>query len=259
MARRKHAIRITAALALGVFTTIALAWSLACMDIPDQGIEAAQRIFPERGPLTYDPMNGPPNGIRVTMYRASGRISVSASANGPDRPFVLGFPAEFFTPAKVPPDQLVPWTARSLALPWLDHADPRPWPRGGDTDWRETEASGWPLLALASVHERTASFTRERSWGIPLPGKNTRKLGNGLFGPGSPRVLPLRPLWTGLCLDTLLYALAWLALLLIPPTLRTRSRRRRNRCTHCNYDRTGLAPSAVCPECGTPSNMQPHP
>jgi hypothetical protein len=39
-------------------------------------------------------------------------------------------------------------------------------------------------------------------------------------------------------------------LLLMCPDLRGLYRRRRGRCTKCNYDRHGLNPAAACPECG---------
>ncbi len=62
--------------------------------------------------------------------------------------------------------------------------------------------------------------------------------------------LPVIPLWPGFAVNTLFYAaLAW-GLWQVPLALRRRSRRRKGLCTHCAYDRTGIATDAPCPECG---------
>jgi len=52
---------------------------------------------------------------------------------------------------------------------------------------------------------------------------------------------------------------AWMLLALVAPLpafvwrrdALARRRSEKDLCPHCQYDRTGLAPSAVCPECGT--------
>ncbi len=65
---------------------------------------------------------------------------------------------------------------------------------------------------------------------------------------------PRKPLWTGLILNTLLYAAA--AYLLIPAfafrQTRNHFRSKRNVCLRCAYPRTDLpSPDTICPECGT--------
>jgi len=62
--------------------------------------------------------------------------------------------------------------------------------------------------------------------------------------------LPLAPLWPGFALNTIFYAaIAW-GLWQVPLAIRRRRRRARGLCTRCGYDRAGLSPDALCPECG---------
>ena len=50
------------------------------------------------------------------------------------------------------------------------------------------------------------------------------------------------PMWTPLLLVSSITALLW---------ARDRRAHRPGSCSHCGYDRRGLAPTAACPECGT--------
>ena len=62
--------------------------------------------------------------------------------------------------------------------------------------------------------------------------------------------LPIRPIWTGLISDTIIYSAVWWLLLSIPFALRSVLRRKRGLCLKCAYDLQG-AEHEVCPECGT--------
>ena len=145
-----------------------------------------------------------------------------------------------------PPDELVPAWSRNIAVPWLNG---QPWPRGNDVEWREVEGSGWPLIALSSERRRAANFTQEQRWGLVVPGKGRRHIGQ-FFGAPTPRVLPLRPVWPGFIVNTLAYATVWLVLLMIPGAIRGRRRTRKGLCRHCGYDLSATPSTNPCPECG---------
>ena len=53
------------------------------------------------------------------------------------------------------------------------------------------------------------------------------------------------PLWIPVVVVVMLTAFAWW------PDVRSAGRTRHGRCARCGYARSGLAPGAVCPECGT--------
>jgi hypothetical protein len=62
-------------------------------------------------------------------------------------------------------------------------------------------------------------------------------------------VLPLRPIWKGLLVDSAIFAGAWY-IALHAGSVRRYLRLRGNRCPLCNYNLSGLPPSSPCPECG---------
>lgn len=61
------------------------------------------------------------------------------------------------------------------------------------------------------------------------------------------RVLPLRPIWPGFLINTLLYGTSLWMVCTGPFAVRRAIRRRRGRCAHCGYP---VGTSPVCTECG---------
>jgi hypothetical protein len=131
----------------------------------------------------------------------------------------------------------------------------------GDPFWLGLESSfrtGYPWLALASVSHGQFSMPiggRPQIANLPVP-----VWGAGLrppefmrrLGIHPERMVPLLPLWPGFVGNTLIYALAVLAvydLALVARGLRRWRRRRRGLCPACGYP-VGVSP--VCTECGAP-------
>lgn len=76
---------------------------------------------------------------------------------------------------------------------------------------------------------------------------------------GNAALLPMRPMAFGLLGNTLLYAVAWLPVLLLgalPGAWRRRRRLARNRCLACAHALDGLPEGAPCPECGRDRAMR---
>ncbi|MEM7229289.1 MAG: hypothetical protein AAF432_10805, partial [Planctomycetota bacterium] len=62
-----------------------------------------------------------------------------------------------------------------------------------------------------------------------------------------PRVLPTTPIWSGIIINSLFYAVVAFIIVRTPFWIRHLIRARRNRCTQCGYPR---GESSVCSECG---------
>lgn len=130
-----------------------------------------------------------------------------------------------------------------------------PWPSWGRTASLGAErqsmdgwAHGWPFVCM--WHEQTWLWTLSGSVRLTIHGG--RQWTSTLPATSTIRVLPLRPIWTPLCLNTALYAAAWSLLPLTTSTLIKTRRRRRGACTNCGYTLHGLTTTPVCPECGAP-------
>jgi hypothetical protein len=109
--------------------------------------------------------------------------------------------------------------------------------------WR---ADGWPLPAF-SAEARWRPRGEDYVWpviGGVLMGSKNVGVDDGV------RILPLRPIWSGIVVDTVFFAAVWWALLSLP-RVRPALRRRQGRCARCGY---ALHPSQErCSECGEAS------
>jgi hypothetical protein len=124
------------------------------------------------------------------------------------------------------------------------------------------EQSGWPMYCLsggrrvidipsdeadapaATAQKQSASaMTESRSrFAVPVqPGQSARG------DPWAFRMLPMKPLWLGFCVNTLAFAGVIYILLAIPAAVSRRRRIKRGLCPNCAYP---IGDSDVCTECG---------
>lgn len=227
---RTRAKRIALFLGLGSLSAVLVSWALSL------------GLWPSMEPLRIA-STATESGVRVNILRRDsfGVLSLSAItfADG------VVIPQDLRTSLE---EALPSWAQHEL-LGWA-HADPLPL-RGPEAS-RFMLVSGWPFPCMWT------SFIEQ-----PLSGYCWYKARNGIvLGPAPPtpdfhasfspreRVLPTRVVWPAFIGCSLFWAAVWASLVLAPPTLRRTIRRRRGRCAACGYDRTSLATTARCPECG---------
>jgi hypothetical protein len=119
-------------------------------------------------------------------------------------------------------------------------------------EYRSVVGSGWPFRSLGCetwclIRTPEAETLVDVSGFLETPLPPWRNFPVLLWGPAFPRVLPLRPIWPGFILNTLLYVGALWLILFGPSTIRRFVRRRHGQCPNCGYHVRG---SAVCSECG---------
>jgi hypothetical protein len=113
--------------------------------------------------------------------------------------------------------------------------------------WWCVEARGFPFAALWCAFESPLGGGRAVAHGGILAPDTLRR--TGVPAVSSIVVLPLRPIWAGLLVNSVIYATLWWAVM-TTPSVRRLSRLRRHHCLACNYNLAGLAPGSPCPECG---------
>ncbi len=69
-----------------------------------------------------------------------------------------------------------------------------------------------------------------------------------------PRPVPLRPVWLGFALNTVVYSAVLCVIVRAPAVLRRFIRRKRGLCPACAYP---MGDSTICTECGKPLRMRP--
>ena len=132
---------------------------------------------------------------------------------------------------------------------WGEFAGDDPLP--AQTDLGCDVGYGWPFVAawyqVRGQSRGNLALTEKLRHGHRFSGIPTAR------GDLRCRIIPLRPVWSGLAANTGIFAGAWLLAILIPTAVRRAMRRRRGRCYHCGYDLRATPPGSPCPECGRPN------
>ncbi len=234
MSRHRLIPRILLCLALGLIITVAIAWTSAWFPFSaDARFKITQNATFIAGSLIYE---------RCHQVTGDGE-TWSILCTSTDSPV---------------------WWADAIArirAPWWWPIDPaRLAGTASNAHVAQTmDARGWPVRALRCAWRGTrGSIAGPSIGGIDLPPPPDGKAPTL----ATIRALPCRPIWRGLAADTLLFALAWSALLFVPPAIRTHLRIRRGLCPHCAYNLADLQPDSLCPECGharAPKSTKPGP
>ncbi len=216
-------IIMAALIALGLGTTVAVAWSAAAfghpyLDRPAAGVGAVRETPTSEWHVgRYEH----PFGVAWSSIRHRRAPSFSSDDRRPEDLIRM----------------LAPWTG--LESPRDGYAN-----RGVRQEVRVVEAYGWPRPALWSEH----LVLVDEVYGGLRTGLPRRALTRG----GAPMLavmLPWRPLWTGLVVNTAIFTVLWTGPLLAFLEGRRGWRLVRGRCPGCAYD-VSRADHARCPECG---------
>lgn len=205
---------------LGLVTAIVVAWGCAV----GSGVKKSRGLG-----------EGVENGRHVSAWRWDGRGAVFLDVR-----MMRGDNLGFVDPDALNLQSLIPPDLRTALQRAGDDAPAGP---QGEQMFA-VDARGWPLLCLWSEYHITDDLRATPHGGIAIPRNDVAR---GALNRMYPVMLPCRPLWRGLAINTAAFAAGWWGLLMIPRLLRADSRRRRGVCVRCGYDLAGLA---KCPECG---------
>jgi len=240
---KRHLIRISLVMLLGVVTSVAVAWGCAWRF--DQGKKAAganwRLRIDDAAEFSFAIDIGSDywwegSGFQSAGYASVDELIITTSERWKRNNIAGRLDAAQRKLAQL--DSSVP------APPKVHRYENRPphaprWIAEPDTAMttRQQIAAGWPALCLRGAR----SATNER---------------NGLLRISSPRTseidVPYAPIWPGLLANTAIYGSVWFAILFGPGLVLRWRRRRAGRCANCGYDLRGRldASGNASPECG---------
>ncbi|MGH7132984.1 MAG: hypothetical protein ACREJO_13670 [Phycisphaerales bacterium] len=256
---RRLAAPIAASLLLGGFTTLAVILALVRLCDPPNTPVNISRAFVRDG-RAWTSVESHRFGIVRAWWdpltRADMTLPTDKSAAAKARELLGLAPRETEDPARLIADYAAKYDelirsrpggrVYDTPAPWGQFALDEPLPPqqalGCDVGY------GWPFIGawyqIRGNSRGMYAVTSDIRFGHLLSGTPTAR--GDLFC----RVLPTKPAWGGLLANTAIFAVAWLAVLLIPGFVRRTIRRRRGQCTHCAYDLRATPLGTPCPECG---------
>ncbi len=210
------------ALVGGAIVNVAVAWGCAGFSTqPQRATTSAWRAPATRTDVAW----------QVDQYQRWGVVRVVAFPQAPRHNRTLDVDAPGIYPA---------WSG----LPEGLYDD---WSPNGPV-WMIVEGAGWPCFALRSTWHSdwlgapVSNAGWSHAWGLP-PGSVVR----GGMTYGTPRALPLRPIWPGFAINTVFYAVILYGVFALPAALRRKRRLARGQCPKCAYP---VGTSDKCTECG---------
>lgn len=237
---RLHALLIGSSLALGLVTTVAIAW---LVPVPSEMSMNSYRTGAYRRNNVVKPFSHFESPTAEWAFRVYKDVPASETKD-----IVRGYQyaSDGTLPINPATGQTVVWTGEH----YLKFPSPA-WGTAREPTMFQL-ALGWPCKCLYA--EWSAEDQPRFSLACTtLSLRGPHSLVGGLTGK---HPLPYFPLWPNLLANTVVYAGAWLLLLASPAALlalRRQRRRARGLCTLCGYD-TSASSSAPCPECGNPAS-----
>lgn len=244
---RRWTRRIAVCLVLGAVTTVAVAWGLVLKGPPSDDSPPSMLLAQDLWYRAFEPFALPEDALTIS-WRGITYAELWFWSDGPDG---------------------IAETFRGALRESAGGRDVLPPDEDSVEEVRGVLQAGWPIPALSgAIHTGTYEYVESSdpyktnheyvvtsSRLLHLRGKEKWLASGGQF---DRTVLPLMPTPTGFAIDTVFYALVWLAAFTAFSAVRRSARRRRNHCTNCGYNLTGNT-SGQCPECGDAYSVKDRP
>jgi hypothetical protein len=235
---RGEASRVLLVVILGLGSTLVVAVSSALFRLPFGRERVAIRDF-------IPPTFGGDDQLFLSAWQDPDCEVFLAVTHRRDEFRFHGIPLpDFMQPQEVDAAELVPaWAWWQLVGRYesdAHHTDGLRW----------LAAFGWPFSALWYEYGLYLRGNTYSEGGVTVEVPWKRWSGRDYYVNQLPVIIPYRPIWAGLILNTALHASLWWLVLFGPGITRRALRRRRGLCPRCAYDLHALPLASPCPECG---------
>ena len=212
-------------LVLGAMVNVGVAWWASREEVIEQN-----RRFSIDPPTVWLP--GADGGVTILTRRTSYPWRVAVTLTWPD-PVPDGWPA---IPDYVGQEDGLGWT-NFIAVGL-----------GASPQLVSFSHYGWPMASLRGWSTTLGPSQPSHSLCLDVPYRLRNAFPNGW--------LPVIPVWPGVLVNSVVYAVPVAMLWLALGAVRRWRRMRANLCVRCGYDLRGLAAQGACPECGKVSRSK---